>query len=187
MLSLNNGYKWVVGDGEDICAIRYQWLRGKQDFRVENDYRYAGITERVSDYIDSSTKRWNVALVTENFLLADAKSILSIPIPRRDVKDKVVWAWSTTGLYTAKDRDRYWLNQNNSITNVSQCQGWRKLWSPFVPHKIKIFIWRLCRNTVSVPSRISAKGIRLPITCPMCSVDIEHLLHVFFDCQFAKQ
>lgn len=27
----------------------------------------------------------------------------------------------------------------------------------------------------------------LPIICPMCSLDVEHLLHVFFDCQFASQ
>lgn len=27
----------------------------------------------------------------------------------------------------------------------------------------------------------------MPIMCPMCNSDIEHLLHVFFDCTFAKQ
>lgn len=27
----------------------------------------------------------------------------------------------------------------------------------------------------------------LPITCPMCKVDVEHLLHVFFDCHSASQ
>lgn len=27
----------------------------------------------------------------------------------------------------------------------------------------------------------------LPIICPMCNVDIEHMVHVFFDCQFASQ
>ena len=27
----------------------------------------------------------------------------------------------------------------------------------------------------------------MPILCPMCNTDIEHLLHVFFDCQYAAQ
>lgn len=56
-----------------------------------------------------------------------------------------------------------------------------------IPHKIKIFVWRFCRNSVPVRSRLSAKGIHLPITCHMCNADVEHLLHIFFDCTFAKQ
>lgn len=36
-------------------------------------------------------------------------------------------------------------------------------------------------------SRLSFKGIHLPITCRMCNIDVEHLLHVFFDCSFATQ
>ncbi|XP_063946005.1 uncharacterized protein LOC135151475 [Daucus carota subsp. sativus] len=30
------------------------------------------------------------------------------------------------------------------------------------------------------------KGVRLPITCPVCNADKEHLLHLFFDCRFAE-
>lgn len=31
-----------------------------------------------------------------------------------------------------------------------------------------------------------SKGVRVPISCTMCTGDIEHLLHLFFDCSFAK-
>lgn len=30
------------------------------------------------------------------------------------------------------------------------------------------------------------KGVSLPIICPMCNIDIEHLLHLFFYCQYAS-
>lgn len=35
--------------------------------------------------------------------------------------------------------------------------------------------------------RLNSRGITLPITCPMCHNDIEHLIHVFFYCEFAMQ
>lgn len=50
---------------------------------------------------------------------------------------------------------------------------------------MKIFVWRLCRNNIPVRNRLRGKGINIPITCPLCNQDIEHLLHLFFDCQFA--
>lgn len=32
---------------------------------------------------------------------------------------------------------------------------------------------------------LRSKGISVPIICPMCDHDIEHMLHLFFDCPFA--
>lgn len=70
-------------------------------------------------------------------------------------------------------------------TTVPQSVGWKKVWHLQLPHKVKVFIWRFCRNVVPVRRRLSARGIRIPITCPMCSIDIEHMSHLFFDCEFA--
>lgn len=51
---------------------------------------------------------------------------------------------------------------------------------------MKIFLWRLCRNTIPVRRRLSNKGVQVPWLCPMCNNDVEHLAHVFFDCNFAS-
>lgn len=64
--------------------------------------------------------------------------------------------------------------------------GWNKLWRLNIPHKMKIFLWRFCRNNIPVRNRLRHKGVSVTILCPMCNVDVEHLLHVFFDCTFAK-
>lgn len=126
-------------------------------------------------------------MIFYKFLPKDAKEIFFIPLSQREVHDKVVWAASSTGMYSAKEGYRYWCNQQVRSSIAVQSPGWKRLWSLFIPLKISIFIWRFCRNTVQVRLRLSSKGIRLPIICPMCSLDIEHLLHVFFDCQFAHQ
>lgn len=52
--------------------------------------------------------------------------------------------------------------------------------------QIKVFLWRFCHNNLPIRVRLESKGVVLPILCPMCSTDIEHLLRVFFDCSFAK-
>lgn len=40
---------------------------------------------------------------------------------------------------------------------------------------------------VPIKIKLRHKGITTPIGCSMCEGDIEHMLHVFFDCDFAKQ
>ncbi|XP_017221643.1 uncharacterized protein LOC108198399 [Daucus carota subsp. sativus] len=51
---------------------------------------------------------------------------------------------------------------------------------------MRIFVWHFCRNNLPVRYKLRDKGVILPITCPMCNTDVEHLLHVFFDCCFAQ-
>lgn len=41
----SKGFRWVVGNGNDIHAIRDQWLRLKKDFCVENSHLYEGRDE----------------------------------------------------------------------------------------------------------------------------------------------
>lgn len=69
---------------------------------------------------------------------------------------------------------------------MQQSKGWNKIWMLMIPQKIKILMWRLCRNNVPMRNILRGKGISVPISCPMCIGDIEHLLHLFFDCKFAK-
>lgn len=66
------------------------------------------------------------------------------------------------------------------MSENSDSEGWNKLWSLNIPHKIKTFLWRFCRNTIPISNLF-------PILCSVCEVDVEHLLHVFFDCDFASQ
>lgn len=154
---------------------------------MEDNHFYAGRNDKVVNYIEPGSKRWSVQLVTENFLPGDVKAILAIPIPHHTVKDKLVLADSNSGIYTAKEGYKFWKKQSAVVLQVTQSQGWKKIWHMLIPHKTKIFVWRFCGNTIPVRSRLSAKGIHLPITCPMCNVDVDHLLHVFLDCTFAKQ
>ncbi|KAL8123154.1 hypothetical protein AgCh_011229 [Apium graveolens] len=59
------------------------------------------------------------------------------------------------------------------------------IWRLDVPHKIKIFLWRFCRNNIPVRNLLRGKGIPAPVACDMCVGDVEHLMHLFCDYSFA--
>lgn len=103
------------------------------------------------------------------------------------MNDRLAWVRTKEGQYSVKIGYQLWHNLNVGASNVIQNEGRKRIWRLDVPHKIKVFLWRFFRNNLPVRKRLRSKGVILPITSPMCTQDIEHQLHVFFDCQFASQ
>lgn len=185
--SLKKGFRWVIGDGEHIVAVKDPWLKAKKDYCVDNLHIYDGRNEFVSSLFRPGTKMWDESKVRDMFSAADATAILAIQVPQHDVGDRVAWSRSKNGSYDVKTGYQFWYDQHIGENLVPQSGGWSRLWKLNIPQKIKIFIWRLCRNNLPVHMLLRAKGINVPSTCPMCNADIEHLLHIFFDCHFAER
>lgn len=136
-----------------------------------------------------STQGPNTGMMKKNrelFSDVDANAILATSVSQQSVDDRIVWAQSTNDLYNVKTRYREWKNHFAGNSRIIQSGGWTGLWRLDIPQKIKIFIWRFCRDNIPVRIRLSNKGVYLPISCPICNVDVEHLLHLFFECPFAR-
>ena len=99
---LAKGFRWVLGNGDDIIATRDPWLRNKVNFQVEQNQFYSGRDEKVSSLFLPGEKKWNTDLIQQSFLKEDDDEILALPIPQRKVADRMVWADSSNGIYTAK-------------------------------------------------------------------------------------
>lgn len=184
---LAKGYRWVLGNGEDIVVTKDPWLRKKEDFKVEDSHRYVGRNETVNSLFMPGTKQWDVNKVKELFTEEDAAAILSIPVPQRNVRDRVAWTQSVDGHYDVKTGYRVWQNQGLRVNRAIQSEGWGKIWRLNIPHKIKVFLWRFGRNNLPVKTRLREKGVSLATVCSMCDRDEEHMVHVFFMCSFASQ
>ena len=184
--SLRDGYRWVLGDGKDINAVADPWPRRKEGYCVDQDVNYGVSTIPVADFILNNPKRWDEAKVEETFSERDAQLILETTLPQATVKDRLAWPRAMDGQYNVKSGYQHWCDVNLGNTGVMQSKGWSKLWKTDLPHKIQTFMWRFSRNTVPVRNRLRGKGVDLPIICPMCDMDVEHLLHLFFDCPFAQ-
>ncbi|XP_074367955.1 uncharacterized protein LOC141708293 [Apium graveolens] len=148
---------------------------------------YEGRDGKVASLFMPGEKKWNTTLVRQNFVQEDADAILETRIPQRDVADQVVWVHSSNGAYTAKRAYHFWYESNIGLHATPSCVGWKRIWHLNIPHKIKVFVWRYCRNVVPVRWRLNSRGIRIPITCPMCETDVEHMIHLFYDYSFATE
>lgn len=149
----------MVGDGADINTTKDPCLHNKRDFHVEDSHIYVGRSESVSHWFVPGSKQWDDDLVNENFHEEDAKAILVISVPQREVRDKVAWVRSMDGQYSVKIGYKLWLDQNIGVVTVIQSKGWKKLWRLTIPYKMKIFIWRFFRNNIRVRNRLNSKSV----------------------------
>lgn len=62
----------------------------------------------------------------------------------------------------------------------------KRLWKLHVPHKVKYFLWHVCKNNIPVKILLRSRGVPTSIICPMCDEDIEYVRHIFVECQYAK-
>lgn len=180
------GYRWVLGDGELINCVKDPWLVGKRDFKVDQSREYGVNVMSVKQLFLSNGRDWDSNKVRSLFSEEDASLILATRIPIVPVVDRLAWSKTSNGKYSVKTGYQLWHAQNIGTGSVPQSNGWSKLWKLDLPHKVNLFLWRLCRNNVPVKSRLSSKGVNLPLECPMCNSDIENLLHIFFLCPFAR-
>lgn len=72
-----------------------------------------------------------------------------------------------------------WHNRNIGNLNVNISGRWYKIWKLAIPHKMKIFLWRFCRNNIPVRKRLNSKGISLPIIC-LCVSGILNTYYMYF-------
>ncbi|KAL8105033.1 hypothetical protein AgCh_028992 [Apium graveolens] len=161
---LKAGFRWILGNGVDIVATRDPWLRSKQDFCVEDDHMYVGREEKVANLFYAGTNSWDVGRVRGLFTAIDADAILATFVPQRLVGDRIARAKSNDGLYDVKTGYQYWQGRNNSsLGTVPQSGGWKRIWRLPLPHKMKVFLWRLCRNNIHVRNRLKGtkyKGLQ---------------------------
>lgn len=79
---LQQGYRWILGDGKDIKAFTDPWLRGKGDYRVEDHHLNVSRNENVCNYFRPNIKEWYVHKVIQSFQVDDVQFILQMRIPQ---------------------------------------------------------------------------------------------------------
>lgn len=121
------------------------------------------------------------------FSNCDAEIILALPIPKYHVSDRIAWMNTIDGKYTVRSGYAFWVKRFHNSRQGAVHKGWLNLWQLEIPQKTKIFLWRLCNNNVPIRKLLRGRGIQTTILCPMCGLDVEHLLHIFLDCKFTKE
>ena len=104
---LLKGARWRVGCGEDISIWDDAWLPSQEHPRVLSDIVPSFEDSRVADLINPSTRTWDVNLVHGLLSLEEAALVLSIPLRRTPVEDKIIWPFIPSGNYTVNSRSKF--------------------------------------------------------------------------------
>lgn len=138
--ALYDGFRWVLGNGVDINAVKDPWLKNKVEYCVDQTIDYGVANIPVSEFINNNDRSWDAAKVMEFFSASDASLILQTGIPHGTVQDRIAWPRSSNGVYTVKSGYQQWCDKNLGNTGVLPSSGWSRLWRISVPHKVKTFL-----------------------------------------------
>ncbi|KAL5550972.1 hypothetical protein UlMin_001148 [Ulmus minor] len=183
---LNKGLIWKIGNGLSVKAFSDPWIARPMSFKpVTKNPRMDDPT--VAEFLNPLG--WNTQLLEENFWPIDIAEITNITVPRNREADKLWWFFEKKGSYTVKSGYKLACDLNNPIFDSTSAGGsnwWTTLWTLKLPPKIKNFLWRSCLNALPTKDNLVKRGIKTLQSCPRCGEVQESVLHVFFECIYAR-
>lgn len=63
---------------------------------------------------------------------------------------------------------------------------WKAIWNIGVPRVVKMFLWKACSNILPTKEKLFKKHITHGPLCPICSLEIETIGHIFWSCPSAR-
>lgn len=80
----------MFGDEEKIRVFADPWIKGKENYMLDNTVATATRNLRVCELFTPGVKQWDEQKVNNLISNCDAKIILAIPIPRCQVADRIL-------------------------------------------------------------------------------------------------
>lgn len=96
--------------------------------------------------------------------------------------DKVLWWPNPRGLYTVKSAYYLILNNILDVGHLSKDSEWNAIWILNLPQKVKVFLWKACRECLPMRQNLRSKQVLCPLDCVVCESQIENCWHSFISC-----
>lgn len=149
---LEGGVRWHVGRGSRVKAATDPWLPRSQSFQPRSIADFAK-DFHVSEFIDGNSGKSKEELVREAFSQAEADIILGFPLPRGELRDKVIRHVAADGDNSVRSGYEVASNLTRNGLMGSRATGessnreqrkevWKSIWELPCQGKIKHFIWR---------------------------------------------
>ena len=104
---LLKGARWRIGCGEAVSIWNDAWLPSLEHPRVLSAIVLGFEDGRVSDLINPLTRTWDLNLVHGLFSSDEAALVLSIPLSRTPVEEKIIWPFTPSGKYTVNSGSKF--------------------------------------------------------------------------------
>jgi hypothetical protein len=113
----------------------------------------------VADFILPAAAEWDEDKLKKVFLPMDVHAIMEIPLNHRRQEDFWSWHYERKGVFSVKsaynmlintrENTEAWLDGRASGSDVRRTEKqWSSLWRTPVPSKMRVFLWRLAKQSI---------------------------------------
>ncbi|KAF5464491.1 hypothetical protein F2P56_014564 [Juglans regia] len=188
---LKEGLIWRVGNGQHVNIWSAKWLPFSPPYKIQSIREVDCWCEKVSDLIDPQMQQWKEPLLQELFTQQEITDIKSISISMRGREDKLVWQFTTNGLYTVKSG--YHLSkvlecaqEGETSGKEKEKQAWKTIWKLRVTPATKMFLWRACNEALPTLANLRRRKVVEHNSCLTYKQEAETSGHVLWGCIAAK-
>ena len=183
---LLKGARWRVGCGEDISIWNDAWLPSQEHPQILLDIVPGFEDGRVSELINPITRTWDTNLVHGLLSPEEVALVLSIPLSRTLVKDKIIWPFTPSGKYIVNSGSKFLAKLNSMVdfagTPQQQNEVWKRIWGLNVSSKVRNFMWRAYKEAIPAKHNLLKRKILNEDRCEQCGVESETATHALWNC-----
>lgn len=134
---LESGSVWKVGGRQRIKVWEDRWLLPSGHSKVLTPRHPNTDISYVSDLIHYHPKLWNASKVNAVFNPIDAQAILSIPLPHRNICDRLLWPYEKIFDYSVRLAYHWSMSQYNWGNYIRNYNKVEKIMATQHPSKIQ--------------------------------------------------
>ena len=184
---VQQGTRWSVGNGNSIHVWGDKLLPTSSTYKVVSPRQILHANTRVSELISQDSGAWKHQVLDVIFLPHEAELIKSIPLSAQLPEDKLIWAGNNNGKFSVKSAYRLAMEGARFDSGSSSDNGilrrfWRFVWRIPVPHKVRHFAWRACRNILPTKENLMCRKILQDDWCEECKAEAGTTGHLFWRC-----
>lgn len=187
---VKKGAIWRIGNGRSVRIWRDPWIPREFSNKVifpRGRCRLCWVSELITP-----RREWDKNLLLSYFNPMDVKAILKVKISHRPMEDFVAWSRDNSGIFTVRSAYNLALYlKNEHVTGCSSASAdgerklWQHIWSGAIPHKVKIFSWKLSKDALCTKANKVKRNMEKEATCELCGMTNETSFHAVVECPLA--
>jgi hypothetical protein len=150
----------------------------------------------VSELIDAQTRSWDMEKLQEFMLPMDQEVIRNILLPSRRQEDHWAWHYDKKGIFlvcsayrmlvSTKETRTTWLEGSVGVSGVKKVEKeWLALWHVRVPSKLRVFLWRLGKQSLPTTDVLHHRNMATQMACALCG-SLDSWRHSLLECNMAR-
>jgi hypothetical protein len=196
--TLRQGLIQRIGTGDDTNPWNDNWLpRGVAMRPIAClDPEAQDVPTRVAQLIKTTSASWNMQTLERFFLPIDIELIRAIPLSTRRTTDLWSWFFEKNGIFSVKSAYRMivdtkrrredWIEQRPESSNQDDEEKmWTKLWKVSVPSKLRVFLWRLAKNSIPTGDVRFHRNMATTAACSLCGKE-DSWRHSLLECTMSR-